>query len=421
MLVKLYQCLTVILSPLIDIYMLIRIFRGLEDKTRFNERFGYSSVQRPKGDIICFQCASVGESNSILSLLDEIIRRSDDSVTILITSGTVSSAKNLQKRLGNRKNIIHQYTPIDKYCVIKRFLKFWKPKALITVESEIWPVWITLSHKYCKKVMIVNAKISEKSFARWNRCKRFMREIFDSIDVCYPQDLESQRKLILMGIQNTLFLGNLKFDISKLPINNEYYDFLRPQISGRKMVLCASLHLEEVEHIIKIYQKLMVDNDNLLFILALRHINDSDTIHNVLKRNFIAKRKSLNESITLDTNFYIYDEMGLGTLFELSDIVLMCGSLIDGIGGHTPVEPAKHLCAIITAPYIKNNKSLFKEFEDNNACIISSVDNLPDEIQRLLNNRDKVETLQKNAMFVTEKYSKITGTVAENIIYNLKY
>ncbi len=427
MIFKIYQILTILFSPIIDIYMWIRLQNGKEDKIRIKERFGYSSVKRPTGDVIWVQCASVGETNSALPLIDKIIEKYNEKITVLITTGTITSANIILEKIKNKKNIVHQYTPIDKYFVIKRFLKFWKPKALITVESEIWPNMIVMSHKVCEKVIIVNARISIKSFERWKMFKNLKETIFDSIDICYPQSQDDQYRLINLGIQNTIFLGNLKFDISKLEVDETLLKKLQNKINDRNFVLLASSHIEENEEILKIYKELRKKVKNILLILAIRHLKKSNETFNFFTKNSInCKRKSENQEITDDTEIFIFDEMGkMGTLFELSDIVLMCGSLVDEIGGHTPVEPAKHGCAILTGPYIKNNKSLFVELEKNKACIICRnqkkiVSFLSDSIVGLIKDKNKTLELKNNAKTVCDKFSNVKNNVAKSIIQNLR-
>lgn len=429
MTIYIYKILTIILSPLIDIYMLIRLLRGKEDKIRIKERFGYSSIKRPNGKLIWFQCASVGETNSVINLIYKILDKYHNNVNILITTGTKTSAKIIANKIANNTNIIHQYTPIDKYFVIKRFLKHWKPNVLITVESEIWPNMITMAHKVCEKVMIVNAKMSKRSYKRWKKFKHLKNKIFDSIDICYVQTQLDQYKLINLGIQNTIYLGNLKFDTEKLPVNEEFKNILLKSINGRHTLLCASSHKLEEEKLLELYKQLKKDFDDLLFIIAIRHSNRSDNIYKLLtKNNFNVSRKSKNEIINNTTNFYIYDEMGeMGTLFDVSKIVLMCGSLTRKQKGHTPVEPARFGCAIITGPYIRNNQSLFKELERNNACFIcydnrkGLINNICEKLIPLIQDSKKVEELGENAKNVCNTFQNTAEKIANNIVLNLEY
>lgn len=430
MYIKIYQFITVLFSPIIDLFMLIRLMMKKESKQRFLERFGYTQVARPEGKIIWFQCASVGESNSALPLIYKIIEKYEEKVTVLLTSGTVTSNYTISKKIAGKTNIIHQFTPIDKYFVIKRFLKHWQPDALITVESEIWPNMITMTHKLGKKVMIVNAKISEKSYNRWKAFKGLKESVFDSIDICYPQSLDDQHRLINLGIQNTVYLGNLKFDIPKLKINPEFLDFLKESFKGRRVVCCASTHEKEEEILVEVYKKLRDKFSDLIFLVAIRHPNRSNEVYNLFQQNGLnVKRKSCNEVIDLETNIYMYDEMGeMGTIYEASDIVLMCGSLTPGRGGHTPVEPAKHMCAIFTGPYIKNNKSLFVELEKNNACIICKeqeteekfADELYNTAYSLITDAKLQNSLKENAAKTCEKFSHVADDVAKNVILNLQ-
>lgn len=430
MYIKLYQFITILFSPIIDLFMMIRFFLKKESKDRFLERFGYTQIKRPEGKVIWFQCASVGESNSALPLIYKIIEKYDEKVTVLLTSGTITSANTISKKIADKAHIIHQFTPIDKYFVIKRFLRNWKPDALITVESEIWPNMIAMTHKTGVKVMIANAKISERSFNRWKKFKGLKEEVFDSIDICYPQSQEDQNRLINLGVQNTVYLGNLKFDIPKLKVNPEFLEFLKESFKGRRMICCASTHKKEEEILIKLYNKLKEQFSDLIFLIALRHPNRSNEVYNLLQQNGLnTKRKSFNEVVDLDTNVYMYDEMGeMGTLYEASDIVLMCGSLVDEIGGHTPVEPAKHMCAIYTGPFIKNNASLFLELEKNNACVICPkllnedelIESLYDISYSLLTDEQRQTELKENASKTCEQFSHVTDDVARNIIANLK-
>lgn len=421
---KLYVILTVVLSPFIDLYLLFRKWKGKEDEKRFKERFGYPTLKRPEGRIIWVQSVSVGETNSALPFMEKLIDKYDKRVTILVTTTTVTSAANIQKKIAGNPNIVHQYSPVDKYFVVKRFLKYWKPEAFIMIESEIWPNMITLAHEYCKKVMIVNAKMSEKSFAKWKKMTSFKEKIFDSIDICYPQSEEDQFRFINLGIQNTLFLGNLKFDIPPLNINPIYFEALKNSIQGRKTITFASAHKSELNTILNMVNELKRTHKDLLFLLVLRHPDVSTYASNIFKE-FNVVKKSKEELPSEDTDIYIKDTIGdMGTIFELSKIVLVCGSLVDGIGGHTPVEPAKQSCAILTGPYIFNAKSLFKELVKCNGCFIAEgkyfEKELIEKMNKLLGNEKLVEELSANAKNCVDKFDRVAENLVNNIYLNIE-
>lgn len=422
MIYRIYKILTIIFSPIINLYLYIRILKGKEDRVRICEKFGIPTVKRPEGDILWFQCASVGETNSILPLIDEILKKKD--INILITSGTVTSAEIVLKKIKNKNNIIHQYTPTDTYSAINKFLKFWKPKALITVESEIWPNMISMAYNFCERVMIVNGKMSERSFNKWKKFGGLRKEIFNSVDTCYSQTIEDKDRFIELGIKNTTFLGNIKFSVSKLKVNKQYLEDLNNNTKDRQKVLFASMHLEEIDYILSIAKELK--NKSILSILAIRHPNKSNEIYSIFTENgFNVKRKSNNENITKDTDIYMCDVMGeMGTMFEFCKICVMCGAFVDGIGGHTPVEPANHSCAIITPPYIFNNKSLFEELEKDNGCIICKdkdniKNNVLNNIITLIKNENKIKELGNNAKNTCNKFDNVLNEITENILKNI--
>lgn len=424
-----YKILTIILSPLINVYLYVRLIKKKEDKRRFSERFGKATIKRPQGDVIWFQCASVGEVNSVLPLIDEFIRKlNGDKITILITSGTVTSADVIAKKIKNNVNIIHQFTPIDTYFAIKKFLKYWKPKALITVESEIWPNMIIMTQEYCKNVFIVNGKMSKRSFKNWKKFKWFGNTIFSSINTCYTQTEKDRFRFINLGLKDVVFLGNIKFSIPKLWINDRYLNELKNNTVNREKILFASLHSEEKESVLNVINLLKETNKdkNLLFIFAIRHPNKSDEIYSYFVKNgYNVKRKSKNEIIVDSTQIYMCDVMGeMGSMFAFCKICVMCGAFIDGIGGHTPIEPAKQSCAIITPPYMYNNASLFNELENFNGCIICKNKNNIEEdvvsnINILLNDSSKVNELCKQALNTCDKFDCVLRNIAESIIYNI--
>ena len=427
MIYNIYKILTIILSPFINLLMFIRLLKGLEDKKRIKERYGFATIKKPTEKIYWFQCASVGETNSVLLLIDKILKNSNEKIKILLTTGTVTSANMVAKKIKDNKNIIHQYTPIDKYFVIKRFLKYWNPEVLILVESEIWPNMIIQSRKVCKRIMIVNAKMSKKSYGRWKFFNNFRHKIFDAIDICYTQTLFDEYKLMNLGIQATSFLGNLKFGVEKLKVDENYKQQLLTT-KERKTLFCVSTHKGEEEKLIQLYNKLKNDFKDLLFVISIRHPNRSNEVFNLIKsNNFNVKRKSKNEKIDDDTNFYLYDEFGeIGTLFDVFDIILMCGSLSKQYGGHTPIEPAQFGKAILTGPYIRNNKSLFIELSKNNACIIchnkeNLINDLYNNIKNLMNNENKIIELKNNSLNFSKKYSNIANITAKEILLNINY
>jgi len=424
-----YRLLTILLSPLIDLYLLFRLIKGKEDKKRFGERFGYTKTQRPEGRVVWFHGASVGESNSILPVIKKFIKENPDkNSTILFTSGTKTSAKLIKDKIKEYK-IIHQYIPIDKYFVVKRFLKHWKPDIFIPIESEIWPNLFTLAKKTGCPIVLINGKMSEKSFKKWKEKPTFKKQIFSCIDLCFAQSKDNQKRFLKLGIKNTKYYGNLKFDVPILKGDIKKEMELKKSLKVKKEVWAvASTHKKEEELIAQIHIKLKKQHSNILTTIILRHPKRKNEVVNMLEKeyklNVIVRTE--NTKITKKTDIYLCDTLGeMGVFFRVFDIVLMAGSLIDGIGGHTPIEPAKLNCAILTGPYIHNNKGLFAELEKNNACIKIKdngkiIDNTVKEIANLFNNSKKTKQLQKNALKLTTKMKNITIKIVNKIINDFK-
>ena len=352
-----YRILIFILTPLIHLYLFIRKLKGKEHKSRFAERFGKTKIERPNGKLIWINAVSVGEINSAWTIIKRL--NEDNDYKILITTTSTTSAENVKnkiKQLPNLDNVIHQFVPVDTYFSVKRFLKHWKPDILINVESEFWPNLFTLTKKFCP-IMVLNGKMSKKSFRFWYRNKKLKESIFDSIDICLAQSRNDYKRFIMLGVQNVQFLGNIKFFVDKCYINGNLYEKLLEQTKGRRKWLVNCTHRGEEEIIIATHKLLKQKHKNLLTMLIIRHTNRTEEVLKLLEKNNLKYVTTTSgEGVTEDVDFYVYNMMGeLGTFFELNDIVFIAGSLQRNIGGHTPAEAIKHNCCVITGPYVENN------------------------------------------------------------------
>lgn len=392
-----YRLILIIIYPLIYIYLLIRKFKGKENKKRFSERFGKTEINRPEGKLIWFNAVSLGEINSAWSIIKKL--NDEGNYNILITTTTLTSAENVAERIKkleikNNKIIIHQFVPIDFQFCIGRFLKHWKPNILINVESEFWPNLFTITRKVCP-IVVLNGKMSKKSFKFWYINKKLKESIFDSIDICLAQSKSDYKRFIMLGVQNVQFLVNTKFFADKSGIDEELYRYLKKKTKDKKIWLVNCSHKGEEEIIIETHKMLKKVYNNIVTLLIIRHPNRINEVEKILENdgiNYITTTS--NKDINENTEFYIYDKIGnLGTFFDLCNIVFMGGSLQNGIGGHTPAEAIKHNCCIITGPYIENNYILFKELLNIEGCIILK-NNKPETLF------EKVDFLFKNPLEV---------------------
>lgn len=416
----LYRFLLIILYPLIYLYLYYRKINGKEDKKRFKERFGKSKIKRPKGKLIWFNAVSVGEINSAWSIIRKI--NEENIYTILITTTSTTSANNVKEKINQLKytnKVIHQFAPIDIQFCVKKFLKHWKPNILVSIESEFWPNLFTITSKICP-IIVLNGKMSKKSFKLWYINKKLKEQIFDSVDICLAQSKNDYKRFLNLGVQNVQFLANIKFFVDRCFVNNELYNNLLNNTKNKKLWLVNCTHQGEEEIIIEVHKKLKKVYSNLMTVLIIRHPNRMEEVGKILENNNIEYiNTTSNKKITDKTEFYVYNRIGeLGTFFDLCKIVFIGGSLQKNIGGHTPAEAIRHNCCVITGPYIENNYILYKDLLNINGCIIlkdNKVDTLFNTIDNLFRNEFVTNKIADNSYSKSIKNVNILNEIIDII------
>lgn len=416
---KLYQTLTILASPLIRLYLFKRRIKGKEDRLRYKERFGYTKVSRPKGKLAWIHAASVGESISILPLIESFSEKFPG-FTFLITTGTVTSARIMESRLP--KNAIHQYVPVDILSYVKRFLKHWHPDIAIFVESEIWPNLITQTSKICPLIM-VNGHISTESFQNWQKNKSFAAQILGAYSLCLTQNELDTKYLIELGARNVKCLGNIKYDAPPLSADIDKLNKIKTIIGSRPVWVAASTHKEsesEESMIAMVHKGLKIKYPDLLTIIIPRHPARKDEIlQEISDMKLSIAVRSNNDRIDNITDIYLADTMGeLGIFYRIANIVFVGGSLVPR-GGHNPLEPARLGCAIIVGPHTFNFTDINNEFIENNAIItVADTTTLKIELDRLLSDSTKTSKLINAALkVVNEKNGIIEIAIREISTY----
>lgn len=358
MIYPIYKTLTVIFEPLLWLYLRYRLRKGKEDGARIGERFGHSSIARPKNKIIWIHAASVGESLSVLPLIERLCVRYPD-YHVLLTTVTMTSAKMMASRLPVRAT--HQYLPIDGLRPVQRFLNHWQPHLALWVESELWPnLLMETKHARCP-MLLLNARISDKSYENWQRYQSLAKQLLPCFHVVLAQTERVQQRFQKLGATFVGYLGNLKYDAPPLPYKPDDLDAMKRALVGRPCWLAASTHPGEEAAILSVHQRLKQQFPNILTIIAPRHPAEGEKIRALSTVNTVQRSKK--ELLLPDTEIYIADTLGeLGLLFKLSPIVFMGGSLIPR-GGHNPLEPARMGCAVITGPYVHHFTEVFEELE----------------------------------------------------------
>jgi 3-deoxy-D-manno-octulosonic-acid transferase len=356
----LYAAATGLAEPLAPVILRRRAQRGKEDPARIGERLGKASVARPPGPLVWLHGVSVGESLSLLPLAEALAR---PGLTLLVTSGTRTSADLLAKRLP--AGAIHQYAPVDGPGAVRRFLDHWRPDAGIQVESELWPNLILSAKARGAKLALVSARMTQASADGWARAPGAARKLLGAFDLVLPQDAETDARLRALGASTGPHL-NLKNLGSPLPAEPAELARLQAAVGDRQVVLAASTHAGEEGIIAR-----AVAATGALLIVAPRHPDRGDAVAALLAQmGFTVARRAAGEAPTAKTTAYVADTLGeMGLFFRACDVAVMGGSFVPGIGGHNPLEPARLGVPILTGPDVFNAAATYDEMFDRVAAI----------------------------------------------------
>ncbi len=374
-----YQIILIILLFISPLIIIIRIFKKKEDKVRFKEKFCFFSKKRGEGKLIWFHGSSVGEIMSVIP----IIRKYDENKSfrkILITSSTLSSAKILEKI--KFKKVIHQFYPIDTFFFSNKFLNYWKPDFAIFLESEIWPsMYKSISSKKIPLILL-NARITSKTFYRWLKIKKFSKSIFNLINFTFPQNSETNSFLKKLDVKKIKFIGNLKYVENKQNNNNKDNVRILKKFKKYKTFVAASTHYSEEILAAKVHLLLKKVNSKLITIIIPRHVHRTNEIIEDLK-NFklkIIKHSSNNRNLE-NVDIYLVDTFGESKKFyKFATTVFLGGSIVNR-GGQNPLEAARYGAKILHGPNVDNFREIYNHLK---SLKISSKAKSPSEFARLI-------------------------------------
>jgi len=399
LLVKIYFIIWLVLTPFLPLIFIIRIIKGKEKYNRINERIGFPKIQKPDGNLIWINAASIGELRSTIPLIKGLLK---NNITILITTVTVTSAihiKSIIEDIGN-KNIIHQFSPIDHPLFIKKFLAHWKPNLLILIESEIWPHIILESYKKNISLILLQGRMSKKSYKKWLFFKPLSKYLYNRFSLIVSQDAINEKRYKVLGGRNIISDINLKNAVAANHMNQKDQQEMILQISKRQILLFASIH-DNIEDQAAIISHIQAKNynKNILTIIVPRHpkkIKNLIALANT--HNLKTKIRSYNQAIDYNTEIYIADTIGeLGTFMQIADICFVGGSLSNK-GGHNLIEPAIEKCAIIYGPDVSNHKNTSDMLLKGAAAIqVQNIDELNIEIGNLILNKEKITKMANDA------------------------
>lgn len=351
-----YRWAGLVAYPLAVPFLAIRAAKGKEDRARRLERFGHPAADRPQGPLVWVHAASVGEMIAVIPLMRELRRRD---INVLLTTGTVTSAELVRFRLDG--DIIHQYVPIDVKPAISRFLAYWQPDIAITVESEIWPTTLMELRDRHIPHILVNARISDRSYDRWRGHLSIAEALFGKLALVVAQsDLDAERFRDL-GAWPVIVSGNIKVDTDAPPCDASVLTQYRRQIGDRNTWAAIST-FEGEEKVAMMVHRAVKAHTGMLTIVVPRHPERCDEIEAMMvEKGLKVARRTRNDPITPETDILLGDTIGeMGLYLRLTEIAFV-GRSMHGKGGQNPLEPAMLGCAVLTGPNVENFRESYQK------------------------------------------------------------
>jgi 3-deoxy-D-manno-octulosonic-acid transferase len=381
MTLRVYQKLSSAALPLAPALINRRLKQGKEDPARIGERRGVSQDTRPHGPLVWVHGASVGEVLAAAALIERLRALN---IRILVTSGTVTSATIVAKRFP--PDIIHQYVPYDSPRYVARFLDHWRPSLALFIESDLWPNLILSSAARRLPMVLINGRMSHRSFPRWRRIAGTISALLGRFEVCLAQSRVDAERFAALGSRNVVTTGNLKLDVPAPPADPAKLERLMAVTRGRPIIVAASTHPGEEDILLEAHRKLAGFFPSLLSVIVPRHPNRGEAIAQAMASSGrqVALR-SHDELPTAATEIYVADTMGeLGLFYRLAPIVFMGGSLVRH-GGQNPIEAIKLGASIVHGPHVFNFSDVYEALDRaGGARLADRPETLAKQLGRLL-------------------------------------
>ena len=367
-----------------------------------------------RGKLFWLHGASVGESVSMLPLINRILETYPDA-HVMVTTGTVTSADVMQKRLPERA--FHQFIPIDNPIFTTRFVKHWRPDVALWFESEFWPAVLSSIKRKNIPLILINGRISNKTFKRWQQFDFICKELLACFDLCLGQSEEDAYRLKVLGAKETICLGNLKYAGLPLPIDEKAKKEMLDQIKKRPFWLASSTHNDEELRIAKVHKRLKEQFPDLLTIIAPRHPNRGEEIASeIAKLDLTTALRSNGDKITPKTDIYIANTIGeMGLWYDIANIVFIGGSLVPH-GGQNFIEPSRVRDAVIVGPHMHNFTDAMNRAKKADAIIqVSDTTELEEMVRELLSNESLLEAKRSLAYNWAVSETKVLDGIMDKI------
>jgi 3-deoxy-D-manno-octulosonic-acid transferase len=336
-----------------------RLKRGKENPARLAERYGEASLPRPRGPLIWVHGASVGEMLAVIPLIERLRAKH---FAVLMTSGTVTSAALAEQRLPD--GVLHQFVPLDAPRFVGRFLDHWRPDLALFVESDLWPNLIVDCADRNIPMILVNGRVSERSFKRWRILPHAIAALLSRFELCLAQSNADAQRYGALGAPHIRSIGNLKLDVPAPPADPPTLSKLTGIVVTRSVIAAASTHPSEEDEIIAAHRRLRAKHPTLLTIIAPRHPERGPKIAEAAKGAGLAVAlRSQDDLPKPETDVFVADTLGeLGLIYRLAPIVFMGGSLVSR-GGQNPIEAIRLGAAIVHGPHVWNFAEIYESLD----------------------------------------------------------
>jgi len=412
-----YRLATHVAEPFVPLLLRRRAKRGKEDPERLAERLGYAAMPRPDGPLAWLHGVSVGEALSLLPLIEDLCYARPD-LSILVTSGTRTAAALLARRLPGRA--IHQYLPVDGPAAARRFFDHWRPDLGVFVESELWPNLLWEARQRGVRMALLSAKLSDKSLRHWTRFSAAARALYDAFELVLAQDERAAQRLASLGVQ-TAGVADLKFGAAPLPFDEAALRAQRAEIAGRPVILAASTHPGEDVLILARFAALLADPAIAarapLLAIAPRHPERGPQIAALAADDALTvSLQSAGQPIG-EAQVRVADAMGeLGAWYRAASLAIVCGSLVEGIGGHNPLEPARIGCPLISGRHVDNWRSAYDGLTAADGAVLVSPEAMDDWLVAAVERQPRLQARAERAQAFVETHDAEARGVAARLL-----
>lgn len=410
---RLYAVMAAAASPLAPAMLSWRAQRGKEDPLRLPERLGRPGAARGEGPLVWMHGASVGEGLSLLHLVSQVRALRPD-VHILVTTGTRASAELLAERLPG--GVAHQFAPIDTPDATARFISYWRPSLGVFVESELWPNLIDAARASGARLALVSARFSERSWRNWRRSPRAARAILGAFDLVFARDLQARGRIEDLG-GRVDGVWDAKLGAPPLAVDSAALAHVRGQVDGLSLILAASTHPGEEAIVARAFAEATTEAPNARLILVPRHPERGAEVEAVVRAEGLAVARRSQGGDLASARIYVADTMGeLGLWYRLALLAVVGGSLVDGVGGHNPLEPARLGRPFVAGPHV-DQWPIYSAFVEAEATrLLNGQSELADLIRRALSRTPDLVDMASHALALARERDAEAEALAPRLL-----